>query len=137
MFAVWQLPFHILPFNTVTFAVSNSPLTTSKLMPFINIADIRAREIVPGYHGRFIHSDNITIAYWDITKDSVIPTHSHVQEMMVNVLEGKLELTIGNETKIIEPGDVGIIPSQVPHSAKAITDCRLIDVFYPVREDYK
>ena len=123
-FAVLRLPFH----------THHPPLT---LMPYINIEDIRAREIVPGYYGRFIHSDNITIAYWDITKDSVIPTHSHVQEMMVNVLEGKLELTIGNETKIIEPGDVGIIPSQVPHSAKAITDCRLIDVFYPVREDYK
>jgi len=106
-------------------------------MPFINIDDLDSREIVPGYIARFIHSDKITIAYWVIKKDSVIPMHQHVHEMMVNVLEGKLELTIGNETQIIQPGQVGVIASQVPHSAKAITDCRLIDVFYPVREDYK
>lgn len=106
-------------------------------MPFINIADLEAREIVPGYTAQFIHSDKITLAYWVITKDSVIPTHQHVHEMMVNVLEGKLELTIGNETQIIQAGQVGVIASQVPHSAKAVTNCRLLDVFYPVREDYK
>ena len=106
-------------------------------MAFINISDVDSREVVPGYTARFIHSDKITLAYWVITKGSVIPMHQHVHEMMVNVLEGKLELTIGNETQIIQPGQVGVIASQVPHSAKAITDCRLLDVFFPVREDYK
>lgn len=106
-------------------------------MSFISLKDIRPTEIVPGFNGRFIHSEKITIAYWDIREGSTIPVHQHVHEMMVNVISGKLQLTIGDETKILEPGIVGVIPSNIPHTAKALTDCQVIDVFYPVRTDYQ
>jgi quercetin dioxygenase-like cupin family protein len=106
-------------------------------MSFINTADIKSKEIFPGFHGRFIHSANMTVAYWDMQAGHSIPVHHHVHEMMVNVLSGKLELTIGNETRILEQGMVGVIPSNVPHTATTITDCKVIDVFYPVRTDYR
>lgn len=105
-------------------------------MTFINTKDLKPKEIVPGFKGRFIHSENITIAYWDIKAGSAIPVHHHVHEMIVNVLSGKLQLTIGDESKVLEEGMVGIIPSHVPHTAMAITDCKIMDVFYPVRADY-
>ncbi len=105
-------------------------------MAFVKLSDINPREIVPGFRGQFIHSEKITLAYWDIKEGSSIPVHQHVHEMMVNVLSGKLQLTIGDETRVLEPGVVGLIPSNVPHTAKAITDCKVLDVFYPVRTDY-
>jgi quercetin dioxygenase-like cupin family protein len=52
------------------------------------------------------------------------------------MLEGKLEMQIGNETVILEPGMIQVIPSNTPHGAIAHTDCVLVDVFNPVREDY-
>jgi quercetin dioxygenase-like cupin family protein len=106
-------------------------------MRFINVNDIRPKELVPGFNGRFIHGDGISVAYWDIKAGHSIPVHHHVHEMIVNVIRGKLELTIGDETKVLEAGMAGIIPSNVPHTAKAVTDCFVIDVFHPVREDYK
>jgi quercetin dioxygenase-like cupin family protein len=106
-------------------------------MSFIRIADIQEREIVPGFNGRFIHSANMTVAYWRIKAGAVIPLHNHVHEMIVNTIEGELELTVGGEVKILTPGMVAVIPSNVQHTAKAITDCFIIDVFSPVREDYK
>lgn len=106
-------------------------------MSFVSVNDIGPREVAPGFIGRFLHSGNISLAYWDAKEGAEIPLHHHVHEMMVNVLSGKLELTIGNESQILEPGIVGVIPSNVPHKAKAITDCRILDVFFPVREDYK
>jgi quercetin dioxygenase-like cupin family protein len=79
----------------------------------------------------------MTVAYWDIKAGATIPPHQHVHEMIVKVIEGKLQLTIGEETKILEPGSAAIIPSNVLHTAKGITACKVIDVFYPVRSDYK
>lgn len=105
-------------------------------MSFINVSDIKPKEIVPGFHGRFIHSANMTVAYWDIKKGSAIPPHQHVHEMMVNVIEGQLELTIDKETKVLYAGMAAVIPSNVPHLAKALTDCKVIDMFYPVRPEY-
>jgi quercetin dioxygenase-like cupin family protein len=106
-------------------------------MDFINISDIKPKEIVPGFSGRFIRSVHMTVAYWDIKAGASIPVHHHMHEMIVNVIEGKLQLTIENETKILEAGMAAVIPSNIPHAATGITDCRIIDVFYPLREDYK
>lgn len=32
---------------------------------------------------------------------------------------------------------IAIIPSNIPHSAKALTACKVTDIFSPVRKDYK
>ena len=99
--------------------------------------DLEEKEIVPGYKARFIHTDNITIAHWNIKAGYSLPEHTHVHEMVINVMEGEFELTVAGEPKILKPGEAVFIPSNVPHSGRSITDCKLIDVFYPVREDYK
>jgi quercetin dioxygenase-like cupin family protein len=46
-------------------------------------------------------------------------------------------LTVNGETKIYENGLVAIIPSNVVHGGVALSNCKLFDVFSPVREDYK
>lgn len=106
-------------------------------MSFLNLKDFEEKEPVPGYKVRFVHSDNMTFAYWNIDAGAALPDHSHPHEQVANVIEGKFEFTLDGETKVIGPGDVVTIPGNVPHSGKAVTDCRIIDAFYPVREDYK
>ena len=106
-------------------------------MPKIDLDSIEEREIVPGYHARFIHSEKMTLAYWRVEAGASLPAHSHMHEQVANVLEGEFELTLDGETHHLTPGKVLIIPPDVPHSGTAITDCRLLDVFYPTREDYK
>jgi len=53
------------------------------------------------------------------------------------VLEGRFELEVNGEVRILEPGIVAAIPPHVPHGGRAITACRLLDVFLPERENYK
>ena len=101
------------------------------------IAKIEPKEIFKGYKGRFIHTETMTMAFWEVEAGAVIPIHHHIHEQTCQVLEGKFELTIAGERKIFEPGFVAIIPSNVPHGCVAITDCKLLDIFSPVREDYK
>jgi quercetin dioxygenase-like cupin family protein len=106
-------------------------------MPFVKLDQIPAVEKIPGYHVRFVHSHNMTFAYWTIRKDAPLPLHAHPHEQVAHVLEGEFELAIEGETRRLQAGMVGIIPPNAQHCGRAITDCRILDAFYPVREDYR
>ncbi len=106
-------------------------------MYFQDLNDITEREIVPGYRARFVHAEKMTLAYWEVEAGAALPEHSHPHEQIANVLEGEFELTVAGESRILVPGQVAVIPGDVPHSGRAVTDCRLLDAFQPAREDYR
>ena len=79
-------------------------------MEYFHLSDIDWKEIVPGFKGRFIHSENMTFVYWDIEADASLPEHSHPHEQVISVIEGELDLTVDNKIKKIGPGSVIIVP---------------------------
>jgi len=102
-----------------------------------NIDEIKAKELVKGITGKYVHSENVTIGYITIDKGAILPIHSHVNEQITQMISGRLEMTIDGVTTILEPNTITVIPSNAIHSAVALTDCIAIDTFYPIREDYK
>lgn len=103
----------------------------------MNIQEIPQKEIVKGYKGRFVHMETFTLAFWEVEAGAKIPIHSHIHEQTTQVIEGEFEMTLDGITKIYKSGMLVTIPSFAKHGGKAITDCKLTDVFCPVREDYK
>ena len=101
------------------------------------IADIEPKEVFKGFKGRFVHMESFTIGFWEIEAGSELPLHSHVHEQTTEVIEGELEMTCNGVTKVYKQGMIVTIPSKVTHSGRAMTQCKLRDVFCPVREDYK
>jgi quercetin dioxygenase-like cupin family protein len=77
------------------------------------------------------------VAHVQILKDAVVPEHSHIHEQIINIIEGTFELTVGSETKTVSAGHVAVVPSNIKHSLVAVTGGKILDVFYPVREDLK
>lgn len=102
-----------------------------------HISEITAKQLTTGITGRYVHGHESTVGWLDIEKGSVLPLHHHIHEQITFILEGELEMTIGGETMILKPGCFHVIPSNVPHTAVALSNCKVIDVFHPVREDYK
>lgn len=86
---------------------------------------------------RFVSTQHITVAFNTLKKGATVPLHEHIHETIDFVQEGELEMTIGKETVLMHAGMVARVPSNVPHSAIAVTDCKVINVFYPVREDFE
>jgi quercetin dioxygenase-like cupin family protein len=104
-------------------------------MQYLN--DIPAKEIRPGFFGKMIHGDKSTLTFWEIKKGSVLEEHHHYHEQITHILEGELKMKIGSKEYLLTAGAVHVIPSNVPHSAIAITDCKVIDSFAPARDDYR
>ena len=106
-------------------------------MPFYDLHKMEEKNPSPGFKVYFIHTENMTLAHWTIDKGAVLPLHSHPHEQVSNVIEGEFELTMRGETRVLKPGVAAVIPGDTPHEGKALTPCRIIDAFYPVREDYR
>ena len=102
-----------------------------------NIADIEPFEISRGFVARMIHTDNMTLAFVEIEAGAELPEHHHVHEQVANVLEGEFEFTLDGRRTLLGPGQTLVIPSNVPHSGRALTACRILDVFQPGREDFR
>jgi quercetin dioxygenase-like cupin family protein len=101
------------------------------------ISSLEPRELISGHHGRVVHSAHTTHVYWKIDAGAQLPEHNHPHEQVVNVLEGKYELVVNGETYVLEAGEVLVVPGGATHSGTAHTDCRILDVFSPVREEYR
>jgi quercetin dioxygenase-like cupin family protein len=101
------------------------------------IKDILPKELVPGISGYYAHGAKLTLGYVEIKAGSNLPEHHHVHEQITYIIEGQLNMVIGGQSYSLKTGMYHVIPSNVPHNAFAVTDCKVIDVFNPVREDYK
>jgi len=105
-------------------------------MPIVDTGSLQVIERLPGWHGRYFHSQNMTFAHYDFKRDASIHEHFHPEEEVYEVTEGELEVTIDGVTEIVRPGRVAIVPGNARHSVRALSDGRLIVVDYPVRRDF-
>ena len=80
--------------------------------------------------------DKLMIVRAELPAGSVAPRHSHPHEQMTIVFSGRVEMSLGDETAILGPGEVVHIPGGVEHGAVALEDAVIADVFHPVREDF-
>ncbi len=105
-------------------------------MPFLDTKSLPVIERLPGWHGRFFHTQNMTFAHYEFTRGASIHEHFHPEEEVYEVVEGELELTIDGVAQIARAGVVAIVPGNARHSVKALTDGKAIIVDYPARRDF-
>lgn len=104
---------------------------------FHRIESLPRLQPVPGVEMSVMAGGAMMANWVRIDPGAGIPTHSHIHEQMGVVLEGEIEMTIGNESRTCRPGDAYTIPGDVPHSGMAGPNgCLVLDIFSPPREDY-
>lgn len=106
-------------------------------MPIVRLSDLATREIFPGIRARVVHTERTSQSWVELDAGGSFPEHRHPHEQTVNVLEGELELTCSGTTYRLTPGQTLVIPPEAAHSGRALTACRVLDVFAPVRDDYR
>jgi quercetin dioxygenase-like cupin family protein len=106
-------------------------------MPFFTFNNSKFKEVAPGARMRSAHLDNAMLTYFEFDEGSIIPRHKHPYEQITLIIEGEMELTVGDETRILKRGDGATVPPNVDHSAVILRPLtKAIDAWYPVREDY-
>ena len=89
-------------------------------MPFVGPDDMVVAQPLPGWSGRYFHSEHMTFAHYDIAADAaMLHEHRHPQEEVWNVVEGEVALTVGGVERCLGPGSVAIVPPNTPHSARS------------------
>lgn len=85
---------------------------------------------------RMIVGKKQMLVRWEFKKGTLASKHSHPHEQVVLMVTGKLRLSVGDDESVIGPGEIVVIPSDVPHEAEALEDSVAIDLFSPPREDF-
>lgn len=87
-----------------------------------------------------IIGEQMMISRVHLSKGFSLPTHQHANEQFAVVLSGRIRFDLGPthhpdaESVILGPGQVLVIPPNAPHSAHAIEDCLILDIFSPPSE---
>src|SRR5262245_24033974 len=82
--------------------------------------------------------DHLQLSLVDMPANGVVEWHSHVNEQMGLVVSGSALFQVGDEEKVLKAGDMYRIPGGVRHRVTALEGPpRILDVFYPIREEYR
>ena len=103
-------------------------------MPIIDTSNLPTGEPLPGWHDRYFAADTMSFAYYDVDAGASIHGHAHPEEEVWHIIEGTLEITLGDDAHVVGPGSAAIVPSNTHHAIRAITNARVIIASHPVRE---
>ena len=104
----------------------------------VKLTGLDGRELAPGVRMRPLFGIGVMLNLLDFEPHARVPEHHHPHEQLGLVIDGALTLRIDAVDHLLGPGDGYAIEGDVPHAAW--TDergCRVLDVFHPVREDYR
>ena len=82
------------------------------------ITGLPAAELpIAGLSSHLFQGERQQFIFMEFDEDVAVPEHSHEAQWGV-VLDGRIELTIGGELRVLRKGDTYFIPKSVPHSAR-------------------
>lgn len=89
---------------------------------------------------RRVIGEQAMISHVHLQKGCFVPSHAHANEQFVCMLKGRLHFVLNEGTAApreeitIAAGEVLHLPPNVPHSAEALEDTLVLDVFAPPSE---
>lgn len=98
--------------------------------------NVKKEQLNDKFWRRVVTGEKATVAQIGLSKDCLVPLHHHVSEQVSVVLQGAVKFTLDGREVTVRGGEVLVIPSNLPHSALALEDSSVIEVFSPIRQDW-
>jgi quercetin dioxygenase-like cupin family protein len=101
--------------------------------------EVEREAMTPLLGRRVITGERMMLAQLYLEEGAIVPKHSHENEQLTYVLEGRMRFWFGDdESQVVDvsAGEVLAIPSWLPHRVLALERTLDIDVFCPPRQDW-
>lgn len=105
----------------------------------INWDEVPEEIVNPSMKRKMVWGEKIMIAKMKFKDGFVVPLHSHFHEQVTQVISGQMRFWFGeNKEQEMDlfPGDVVVIPGNLPHEALMIGEVEEIDTWSPPRQDW-
>lgn len=106
-------------------------------MPVYRWEEVPEVELNPLVRGRVVATPQAMLARIRAPKGKTINMHRHDFDQITHILAGRMQWQIeGEEARIVEAGDVLLMPAGLAHGGKVLEDAEYLDVFAPPRQDF-
>jgi quercetin dioxygenase-like cupin family protein len=104
----------------------------------INKDRIKPIKVIEGvFRKTLAYNDSVMLCHFLLEKDAKIPLHNHKEHQIGYVINGKVKFLTENGDFIAKTGDSYVFDSHERHGAILLEKSEIIEVFHPLREDYK
>ena len=98
-------------------------------MRFWDLKTLKLDEFRPGIWSKLESGTNLTMAFMEIAADKEGSAHDHPFDQCGIILEGEIEMAIGEEKKLLKPLGTYFIPAGVKHNWKTLSvSAKILDV---------
>jgi quercetin dioxygenase-like cupin family protein len=98
-------------------------------MSFWDLKILKLEEFRPGIRSKIESGYNLTMAVMEIGPGKEGAAHEHPFDQCGIVVEGEIEMSIGEEKKLLKPEETYFIPAGIKHNWKTFTSsAKILDV---------
>ena len=108
-------------------------------LKLLNWDEVELESVNESMQRRIVTGEKMTVARIYFKDGFIVPLHSHPNEQITQVVKGQM-LFVFDDNKaqemLLNPGDVVVIPANIPHQATCIGEVEEIDMWAPRRDDW-
>jgi quercetin dioxygenase-like cupin family protein len=98
-------------------------------MGFWDLKTLRLDEFRPGIWSKLESGSNLTMAVMEIAPNKEGVAHDHLFDQCGIVIEGEIEMSIGEEKRLLRPMETYFIPAGIKHNWKTMSlPAKILDI---------
>lgn len=108
-------------------------------MQIISWDDVPLEAVNDKMQRKIVTGERMTVARIWFKDGFLVPQHRHEMEQITQVVSGSMRFRFGEDRAdevVVGPGEVVVIPSNLPHEALCIGDVEEVDMWSPRRDDW-
>ena len=100
-----------------------------KKMSFWDLKTLKLDEFRPGIWSKLESGENLTMAVMEIAPNKEGHAHDHPFDQCGIVIEGEIEMSVGEEEKLLKPMESYFIPAGIIHNWKTTaSSAKILDI---------